>query len=111
MIPIYYDVATKIAYYEHADGSLIIKTNYGPTFKELFEFYLSSGRKTLICFWLQNNETLSMKYSSIECFLRDAIYLMGYDPQRYTTKTGRILVTEVKNFLEDYYIKKESQTC
>lgn len=33
---------------------------------------------------------------------------MGYDPQRYTTKTGRILVTEVKGFLEDYYNKKES---
>lgn len=47
-----------------------------------------------------------MKYSSIECFLRDAIYLMGFDPKRYTTKRGRILVTEVKNFLEDYYIKK-----
>ncbi len=40
--------------------------------------------------------------------LTDAIYLMSFDPQRYTTKTGMILVTEVKNFLEDYYIKKES---
>lgn len=108
MISIYYDVTKKTAYYERADGSLIIKTNYEPAFKELFEFYLSPGRKALICFWLQNNETLSRKYSSIECFLRDAIYLMSFDPQRYTTKTGMILVTEVKNFLEDYYIKKES---
>ena len=30
---------------------------------------------------------------------------MNFDPQRYTTKRGRILVAEVKNFLEDYYIK------
>lgn len=38
MIPIYYDVSTKTAYYERADASLIIKTNYVPAFKELFDF-------------------------------------------------------------------------
>lgn len=108
MIPIYYDVSTKIAYYEHADESLIIKTNYVPGFKELFDFYLSSGRKVLIRFWLLNNEILSKKYGSFGDFLREAIYLMSFDSRRYTTKTGRILVKEVKNFLEDYYIKKES---
>lgn len=84
MIPIYYDVSTKTAYYERADASLIIKTNYVPAFKELFDFYLSSGD-----------------------FLREAIYLMSFDCSRYTTKRGRILVTEVNNFLESYYNKKE----
>lgn len=108
MRPIYYDVSTKTAYYERVDASLIIKTNYVPAFKELFDFYLSSGRKVLIRFWLLNNEILSKKYSSIDDFLREATYLMSFDPQRYTTKRGRILVAEVKNFLEDYYIKKES---
>ncbi len=108
MRPIYYDVSSKIAYYERADESLIIKTNYVPAFKELFDFYLSSGRKVLIRFWLLNNEILSKKYGSFGDFLRDATYLMNFDSQRYTTKRGRILVAEVKNFLEDYYIKKES---
>ena len=108
MRPIYYDVATKTAYYERADASLIIKTNYVPAFKELFDFYLSSGRKVLVRFWLLNNETLSKKYRSFYAFMRDATYLMSFDCSRYATKRGRILVTEVKNFLEDYYIKKES---
>lgn len=108
MRPIYYDVSTKTAYYERADASLIIKTNYVPAFKELFDFYLSSGRKVLVRFWLLNNETLRKKYSSLGDFLRDATYLMSFDCSRYTTKRGRILVTEVKKFLEDYYIRKES---
>ncbi len=108
MRPIYYDVATKTAYYERADASLIIKSNYVPAFKELFDFYLSSGRNVLVRFWVLNNETLRKKYSSFGDFLREAIYLMSFDCSRYTTKTGRILVTEVKSFLEDYYNKKES---
>lgn len=108
MRPIYYDVATKTAYYERADASLIIKSNYVPAFKELFDFYLSSGRNVLVRFWLLNNETLSKKYHSFGDFMRDATYLMSFDCSRYTTKKGRILVTEVKSFLEDYYIKKGS---
>lgn len=108
MRPIYYDVATKTAYYERADESLIIKSNYVPAFKELFDFYLSSGRNVLVRFWLLNNETLSKKYRSFGDFMRDATYLMSFDCSRYTTKKGRILVTEVKSFLEDYYIKKGS---
>lgn len=106
MTPIYYDALTKTAYYERADGSLIIKTNYVPAFKELFDFYLSPGRKVLDLFWLLNNETLRKKYSSRGDFLREAIYQMSFDCSRYTTKRGRILVTEVNNFLEEYYIKK-----
>lgn len=106
MTPIYYDALTKTAYYERADASLIIKTNYVPAFKELFGFYLSPGRKVLDLFWLFNNETLRKKYSSRGDFLREAIYLMSFDCSRYTTKRGRILVTEVNNFLEEYYIKK-----
>lgn len=106
MTPIYYDALTKTAYYERADAELIIKTNYVPAFKELFDFYLSPGRKVLDLFWLLNNETLRKKYSSRGDFLRDAIYLMSFDCSRYTTKRGRILVTEVNNFLEEYYIKK-----
>lgn len=108
MRPIYYDVATKTAYYERPDSSLIIKTNYVPIFRELFDFYLSPGRKVLVRFWLLNNETLRKKYGSFGDFLREATYLMSFDCSRYTTKTGRILVTEVNIFLEDYYIKKES---
>lgn len=108
MRPIYYDVSSKTAYYERADESLIIKSNYVPAFKELFDFYISSGRNVLVRFWLLNNETLRKKYSSFGDFLQDATYLMNFDPQRYTTKRGRILVTEVKSFLEDYYNKKES---
>lgn len=108
MRPIYYDVSRKTAYYECADASLIIKTNYVPAFKELFDFYLSSGRKVLIRFWLLNNEILSKKYGSFDDFLREAIYLMNFDAERYRTKRGMILVAEVKNFLEDYYIEKES---
>lgn len=107
MTPIYYDALTKTAYYERADAELIIKTNYVPAFKELFDFYLSPGRKVLDLFWLLNNETLRKKYSSRGDFLREAIYLMSFDCSRYTTKRGRILVTEVNNFLEEYYIRKE----
>lgn len=106
MTPIYYDALTKTAYYERADAELIIKTNYVPAFKELFDFYLSPGRKVLDLFWLLNNETLRKKYSSRGDFLREAIYLMSFDCSRYTTKRGRILVTEVNNFLEEYFIKK-----
>lgn len=108
MRPIYYDVSSKIAYYERADESLIIKTNYIPAFKELFDFELSPGRQSIKRFWVLEYDRLIKRYGSYEDFFLEATYLMGYDPQRYTTKTGRILVLEVKNFLEDYYIKKES---
>lgn len=108
MRPIYYDVASKTAYYERADGSLIIKTNYVPDFKELFDFELSPGRHAIKRFWLLESESLSKRYRSYNAFFLEVIYLMGYRPDRYTTKTGRILVIEVKSFLEDYYIKKES---
>lgn len=111
MRPIYYDVSTKTAYYERADASLIIKTNYVPAFKELFDFELSSGRKAIKRFWLLEYDRLIKRYRSYEDFFLEATYLMSFDCSRYTTKRGRILVTEVKNFLEDYYIKKESQTC
>lgn len=73
MTPIYYDALTKTAYYERADASLIIKTNYVPAFKELFDFYLSPGRKVLDLFWLFNNETLRKKYSS-----RGDFFARGY---------------------------------
>lgn len=109
MEAIYYDVASKIAYYERVDGTIIKKIKYNPGFKELFDFELSPGRQTIKRFWLLEYDRLIKRYGSYEDFFLEAIYLMGYDPQRYTTKTGRILVTEVKGFLEDYYNKKRSR--
>lgn len=108
MRSIYYDVASGDAYYEGVDGTIIKKIKYDPSFKELFDFELSAGRKEIKRFWVLEYDRLKKRYGYYEDFLRDATYLMGFDPQRYTTKSGRILVTEVKNFLEDYYIKKES---
>lgn len=108
MRSIYYDISSKTAYYERVDGTIIKKIKYEPGFKELFDFELSSGRHAIKRFWLIEYDRLIKRYRFYEDFFLEAIYLMGYRPERYTTKTGRILVTEVKNFLEDYYIKKES---
>lgn len=108
MRSIYYDVASGNAYYERVDGTIIKKIKYDLGFKELFDFELSPGRQAIKRFWVLEYDRLIKRYGSYEDFFLEAIYLMGYDPQRYTTKTGRILVLEVKNFLEDYYIKKES---
>ena len=106
MRSIYYDVARGNAYYERVDGTIIKKIKYDPDFKELFDFELSPGRQSIKRFWVLEYDRLIKRYGSYEDFFLEATYLMGYDPQRYTTKTGRILVAEVKNFLEDYYIKK-----